>query len=237
MNLYKFIKLASICSFLGAITTILLIYLPSPEAIGFEAEATLHSNNLYISKLWILFLHPQFNVIAALGIAVLFIKKHPEYIIPGTLAVLVWGIAEMAQQAFMIDAVNLVWRPDYLNEADVIKKTELQTHLSGVEAVWDTMYLIIQYGFGLGTLLIGIVLIKADKLAIWIGYTNILIGIFMLMAFTVNFMGLDFFLKPVNLFYGWAYPVLQPVVRFTLGIWLWKQVRLIDITKPLIPSS
>ena len=53
-------------------------------------------NKLYISKLWILFAHPQFNVFATLGIAILFIKKYPGLVMPGTLFILVWGIAEMA---------------------------------------------------------------------------------------------------------------------------------------------
>ena len=139
MYLIKFLKLASICSFLGAITTILLIYLPSPSAIGFEAEAALHSNNLYISKLWILFFHPQFNFIATLAIAIIFLKKYPEIAITGILLSFIYTVAEMAQQAFLIDAVNIYWRPGYLNEVDEIKKASFVIHLSGVEAIWESM--------------------------------------------------------------------------------------------------
>jgi len=224
VKLNKYLKVASICSILGAITTILLIYLPGPTAKGFEAEAALHLNFLYMFKLWVLFTHPQFNVIATIGITVLFIKKYPEFVIPGTLAILIWGFTEMAQQAFMIDAVNMIWRPEYLKEVNEINKTALHTQLSGVGAIWDTMYFLVKYGFGLGTLLMGIVLVKAKKLALWIGSANILIGTTMLMAFTADYLGLKFFLLPVDWFYDWIYPVLQPAVRITLGIWLWKQI-------------
>ncbi len=229
MKFNNFLKVASVCSFFGAITTILLIYLPNPAAQGFDTEAALHLNKLYVSKLWILFAHPQFNVIATFGIAVLLIKKYPEYVIPGTLAIIVWGFAEMAQQAFMIDAVNLVWRPEYLKEVNEIKKTALHTQLSGVGAISDTMYFLVQYGFGSGTLLMGIVLFKVKKLALWIGLANIFIGVSMLMAFTVNYLGLNLFLHPVNLFFEWIYPVLQPAVRITLGIWLWQQIKVNNI--------
>ena len=223
MKAGKFIRLASICSFLGAITTILLIYLPDPSAAGFEAEVALHSNTLYMAKLWILFTHPQFNVIAALGIGILLFKKYPEYIIPGVLALMVWGFAEMAQQAFMINAVNLIWRPAYLQTVDTTAITTLKTHLSGSEAISSSMFLLVEYGFGLGTLLLGMVLVKERGLAFWIGLVNILIGAFMLTAFTVDYFGFSLFSVPVKFFFKNAYPILQPAVRITLGIWLWNK--------------
>ena len=223
MRIDKFIKLASICSFLGALTTILLLYLPSPSAIGFEAEAALHSNNLYISKLWILFFHPQFNFIATLAIAILFLKKYPEYIIPGTLAILVWGFTEMMQQAFMIDTVNQIWRPGFLNEVDGIQKSAMQSNLSAVNGIWDFMYFLIIFGFGLGTLLMGLALIRSDQLACWIGFGFIFIGILSLSSFLRYYVGLTFLSKPVDWVYTWIYGVLQPLVRIVLGVWLWKQ--------------
>ncbi len=223
MKLNKFLKLASICSFLGAITTILLIYLPNPSTESLEAQAALHSNNLYIGKLWILFMHPQFNVIAVMGIAVLFIKKYPEYIIPGTLAILVWGFTEMMQQAFMIDTVNQIWRPGFLNEVDGIQKSAMQSNLSAVNGIWDFMYFLIIFGFGLGTLLMGLALIRSDQLACWIGFGFIFIGILSLSSFLRYYVGLTFLSKPVDWVYTWIYGVLQPLVRIVLGVWLWKQ--------------
>ncbi|MCP4215862.1 MAG: hypothetical protein GY765_14510 [bacterium] len=224
MKLDKFLRLAAICSVLGAITTILLIYLPGVAAKGFEAETALHLNSLYMSKLWILFAHPQFNILASLGIAFLFFKKYPELVVPGMLAMSVWAIAEISQQAYMIDAVNQIWRAGYLKEAEELKKTMLRTHLSGVEGISDSMTFLVYYGFGLGTLLMGIVMTKAKKAAKWIGWANILIGSAMTSAFLTSFMGIGFLLAPVNLFFGWMYPVLQPAVRIALGLWLWTQV-------------
>ena len=60
------VKVAGVCSFLGAVTTALLIFLPNPEAADFQAQAELAHNSLYLAKLWILFLHPQVNLIASL---------------------------------------------------------------------------------------------------------------------------------------------------------------------------
>ena len=46
MQLSKFLKLASICSLCGALTTILLIYLPSSSATGLEAQAATAARSL-----------------------------------------------------------------------------------------------------------------------------------------------------------------------------------------------
>jgi len=231
MKIIKFLRIASICSFLGAITTILLIYLPGPLAEGFEAQAELYLNSLYISKLWLLFLHPQFNTMAVLGITILFFKKHPEFVIPGTFFILVWALTEMAQQAFMIDTVNQIWRPDYLSEMDEINKADIRTQLSGVGGLWDFMYFLVIYGFGFGTLLFGLAMIKGDQFAHWIGYAFIFIGILSLLSFIRYYMGLRFLSGFVDWIYTWIYSVLQPLVRIALGIWLWKQAGKIMIKK------
>ena len=91
MNSTNFLKFSAICSFIGAVTSALLIFLPNPEAIDFESRTLLYQNNLYLSKLWILFIHPQVNIIASLGIAYLLFKKYPLYIILGTLFLAIWA--------------------------------------------------------------------------------------------------------------------------------------------------
>ena len=76
-NYKTFLKVAAICSFLGALTTVLLIFLPNPVATDFQSQTLLFDNKLYIAKLWILFIHPQVNIIASLGIAYILLKKYP----------------------------------------------------------------------------------------------------------------------------------------------------------------
>jgi len=226
-----FLRLAAVCSVLGAITTILLIYLPDPVAEGFATRVLLHQNNLHMAKLWILFLHPQFNSIAALGVTVLLVRRYPAYIIPGTLFILVWAFSEMAQQAYMIDAVNQVWRPGYLQASNEATKSALYSQLVGAGAVRNSMYFLVIYGFGLGTLLMGLGLRKTDCFAGWIGVAFIFIGILSISSFFRYYLGLEFLSLPVDWVYDWVYPVLQPVVRVALGIWLWRQIGLVHSAK------
>jgi len=227
MKSEKFLRLAAICSVLGAITTILLIYLPNPVAENFEAKALLYQNRLYLIKLWILFLHPQFNSIAILGVTVLLVRRYPLYIIPGTFFILVWAFSEMAQQAYMIDGVNQAWRPEYLQTAEDATKAAIYSQLVGAEAVRDSMYFLVIYGFGMGTLLVGLGLRKTDRLAGWIGATFIFIGILSISSFLRYYLGLEFLSLPVDWVYDWVYPVLQPAVRVALGIWLWRQIGIV----------
>jgi len=190
--------LAAICSFLGALTTALLIFLPNPQAADPESQALLFQNHLYLSKLWILFLHPQFNIIASLGVAFLLLKKYPLQIIVGTFFLLVWAITEMTQQALLIESA------------------------SGIS---DSLYFMVIYGFGLGTLLYGLAFIHMHGWAKWIGVALVFIGLLSLASFARYYMGATQLNAIANASYEWIYPYLQPLVRIAIGIWIIKAVR------------
>ena len=215
-----FLKLAAICSFLGAITTALLIFLPNPSADDFETRALLYQNKLYLGKLWILFLHPQFNIIASLGIAHLLLKKYPLQMVVGMLFLLVWAYTEMSQQALLIDALNQIWRPGYVSSDSDLNKQLFSTLIEGAQGISDSKYFLVIYGFGFGSLLFGMALVQEIGLAKWIGIALLFIGILSLSSFGRYYLGLDFLNAPVNWSYNYIYPYLQPLVRIAIGIWI-----------------
>lgn len=139
-NNKAFLKIAAICSFLGALTTTLLIFLPSAVGTDFEARVQLHTNGLYLSKLWILYIHPQVNIIATLGIGFLLFKKYPFSIIVGTLFLSIWAYTEMSQQAILIDALNQFWRPGYLSATNDTDKLMYTTLITGATGISDSKY-------------------------------------------------------------------------------------------------
>jgi hypothetical protein len=208
---------------LGALTTSLLIFLPNPVAEGFEAQALLYTNSMHIAKLWILFLHPQVNAIAVLGLGLLLVRRTPVLVIPGTLFILIWAVAEMAQQAYMIDAVNQIWRPAFQEATDEVSRQALYAQLLGANAIRDSLYFLVIYGFGMGTFLLGFAMYAEDRLARGIGLAFILIGVLSLSSFGRYFLGLSFLTPPVDWIYDFVYPWLQPAVRIALGFWLWRQ--------------
>lgn len=223
MELNKFIKVAAACSIIGAITTALLIFLPSPEAKDFEAQVQLFNNKLYLSKLWVLFVHPQFNLIAALGIAAVLLKKYPEFIIPATLFISIWAYTEANQQAFMIDAVNQYWRPGYINAENEATKAAFYAQLIGAPAIRDSQYFLLLFGFGVGSFLFGLALIKEDKLGVILGVCYLFVSLVSLISFARYYLGFEAVAPLIDGFYNWLYPWLQPLVRMALGIWLWKK--------------
>lgn len=221
---YKsFLKLAGICSFLGAITTCLLIFLPNPVTSDFESQTLLYKNKLYLTKLWILFIHPQVNMIASLGIAYLLLRKYPIQMIVGSLFLLVWAYTEMSQQSLLIDALNQIWRPNYIDAESEITKNMFKSLINAANGISDSKYFLVIYSFGLGSLIYGAALIQENGLGRWIGASLIFIGILSLCSFLRYYLGVASLNKPVDWAYEWVYSYLQPIVRIAIGIWIIKK--------------
>lgn len=223
-NYTNFLKFAAICSVLGAITTILAIFLPTPETTGVDSKALLHQNILYLSKLWILFIHPQVNIIASLGIASLLLHKKPLQIIVGTFFLIIWAYTEMSQQALLIDALNQYWRPGYLGAENETIKTTFLILIEGVNGISDSKYFLVIYGFGLGSMLYGFAFITELGIGKWIGTALIFIGLLTVLSFIRYYLGVAFLSPVVNWCYEWIYPYLQPLVRIAIGVWIYKQI-------------
>jgi len=215
-----FLIIAASASFLGAVTTALLIFLTHPVAIDFESAVQLHNNSLYMARLWILFLHPQFNIIASLGIAFLLFREYPLQIILGTFFLLVWAFTEMSQQALLIDALNLIWRPGYLTAATPEDEKMFRTMLETANGISDSKYFLVIYGFGIGSLLFGLAFIHLDKLGKWIGWALLFIGVLSLSSFLRYYAGFDFLNPIVDWLYQYIYSYLQPLVRIGIGLWI-----------------
>ncbi len=236
-NLKIFLKIAAICSFLGALTTVLLIFLPNPSAIDFESRTLLFENKLYLSKLWILFIHPQVNIIASLGIAFLLLKKYPLQIIIGILFLLIWAYTEMSQQSLLINTLNQIWRPGYVGAENEVIKNMFITLIKTANGISDSNYFIVIYGFGMGSLLYGLAFIHENGLAKWIGGALLFIGILSLFSFSRYYLALNFLNTVVNWSYEWIYPYLQPIVRIALGIWIFQEINKDKSTIPGINNS
>ncbi|MEP1096052.1 MAG: hypothetical protein ABJG78_13140 [Cyclobacteriaceae bacterium] len=220
-----FLKATAICSFLGALTTALLIFLPNPEASDFEARTLLYNNSLYLSKLWILFIHPQVNILAAFGIAYLLFNKYPLQIIFGTLFLLVWAYTEMSQQSLLIDTLNQIWRPGYIEADTEVSKSMFNTLIKAAGGISDSKYFLVIYGFGIGTLLYGLALIRENGLGMWIGISLVFIGILSLSSFLRYYLGFNSLNGIVNWSYEWIYSYLQPLARIAMGIWILKEIK------------
>ena len=224
-NYKPFLKLAAICSFLGALTTVLLIFLPNPVSTDFESQTLLFENRLYLNKLWILFIHPQVNILASLGIAFLLLKKYPLQIIIGTFFLLVWALTEISQQSLLIDSLNQIWRPGYIEAENEVTKNMFMTLINAANGISDSKYFLVIYGFGIGSLLYGMAFVQQNGLAKWIGVALLFIGLLSLSSFARYYLGISSLNTIVNWSYEWIYPYLQPLVRIAIGIWIFKEIK------------
>lgn len=229
----QYLIISAVCAIFSALTTTILMYGPSaaiPEA--FEATQALHSNTLHTYKNWILFFHPQFAFIAALGAAAILYNKAPAYTAIGIFYLAVWALTEMTQQAYLIDALNQIWRPAYL-AADAADKAQWRTIIEGLAGITDTLYFVLIYGFGLGSLVFGLAFLKQGDFAQVIGALTSLIGFMSLVAFTYYYAGAAPLGNIIHGWYDWIYGPLQIGVRLALGIWLWRQATLYKRPDPL----
>lgn len=225
-NFTPFLKITAVCSFLGALTTTLLIFLPNPEATDFESQTLLYNNTLYLTKRWILFFHPQVNLMASLGVAFLLYKKYPTQIIIGTFFLLVWAVTEMSQQSLLIDSLNQIWRPGYLSAENETAKNMFMALIHAANGISDSQYFLVIYGFGLGSLLFGMAFIKLQGWSKWIGASLLFIGVLSLCSFARYYLGVGALNTIVNWSYEWIYGYLQPLVRIAIGVWILQQVKI-----------
>lgn len=217
-------RIAAAASLLSVITTATLIYGPGvAPADGLEAQAQLSSNWLYLYKPWVLFFHPQFAFVAALGAAVALRARRPALVSIGLFYLAVWALTEMTQQAFIIDALNQYWRPGLLAAESEVEREAYRTLITGFAAITDSQYFVLLFGFGAGSVLLGLAFLASDRLGQAIGVVTIFLGLVSLIAFAGYYFAPAAGVKSVT---GWVYAnlygPLQTGVRLALAIWLWR---------------
>lgn len=223
----RLFQTAAVASLLSAITTAILIYGPDAgAATDFITRTELHDNPLYLYKRWVLFFHPQFAFVACIGVAFALFRKAPVLVSIGLFYLAIWAITEMTQQAFTIDALNQYWRPAYLTAGNPSDTSAYYALLKGFAGYSDSMYFVLLFGFGMGTLLFGLAFKSVGRGEIkraetLLGVVLILIGVLSLTAFLGYYTSLTSITRVTDWIYANLYGVVQTGVRIALGAWLW----------------
>lgn len=220
-----FLKVGAWGAFFSALTTATLMYGPNPPAPdGFDAIQQLHASSLHLYKKWVLFLHPQFAFLAAVATAWFLAKRSPALAAMALFYLAIWTITEMSQQAYLIDALNQMWRPAYLAAAEEQKQI-WQTLIMGMRGISDSQYFIVVFCFGVGSILTGAALYQHGGQARPLGAINCAIGVMSLLAFASYYTGLSEAGPLVQAWYAWIYGPLQVGARVWLGWWLYTESR------------
>lgn len=213
-----FFRVAAVCSWLSAVTTLLLIFLPDWFAPGdsFQARMARVHDPAYVLRSYVYLLHPFLVMTAALAVAIRVRHVAAAWVVPGLLAYLLWGMTEAAQQTLTLFAFD-PWREAWLaGDAAVRANMELRTAL--YDGLWNAMYVLLILGFFIGNALYSAALVRFS------GLSRVLGVFYGLAALLTGFMLLrEFGLPSVPpLLEAWMYPAVQPLGRTLIGVWLWR---------------
>ena len=214
----SFVRFAAICSCASAATTFLMWYLPRliPQQEGFDAALQLANNMAYMSRWWINFAHIFLAMTAYSGAAVILRHRSIGWVLLSVSQFLIWGLTELIGVSVAIWAVNRSWRAHY-SMADAAQRNVLRTLLEGWPAVWDGMFFVLLVAFLLGSLSLGLLAIKGHGL-------ERATGIFLLMSVPLSILiiaGEYWNVRVASHLEGVIYPILQPISRVVMGMWLW----------------
>ena len=213
-----FYRLAAICSFASAITTLGLIFLPGwfPPADDFAARMARVNDPLYRLYAWVYFVHPFLVLVAALGVSLRLRREAASLVIPGLLAFLLWGVTEAAQQALTLMAFN-PWRLAYL-AGDPAVRTTMELRMAIYDGLWNAMYFLLLTGFFIANLLYAVALWRRRGFSRVVGAFYAGAAALTLQIIIVEVGGRQ--LVPDSIDF-WLYPLIQPLARTLIGVWVW----------------
>jgi hypothetical protein len=215
----SFFRVAAVCSFLSAATTLLLIFLPRwiPPAADLAARMDAHGHPAYVLRSWVYFCHPFFVLAAALAVAVRGAGRQPGAAIFGFACFMLWAWLEAAQQGLTLVALDRWWRPAFL-AGDAAQRDVIAARVAVYDAVWDSLFFVLVIGFAFGSLLYGLVLARGAGLERVVGLLYLAIA-----AWSFHGTAVDWGAPRLPpLLDIWLYPLVQPVARTLIGVWLWR---------------
>jgi hypothetical protein len=215
----SFYRLAAICSFASAITTLGLIFLPGmlAPADDFAARMARVNDPVYQLYAWVYFVHPFLVVAAALAVAMRLRREAASLVVPGLLAFALWGATEAAQQAMTLFAFN-PWRLAWLaNDPFVRASMELRTAM--YDGAWNAMYFLLIVGFFIANSLYAVAMWRRHGLSRVVGGFYAAAALLTLQIIVVEVGGGQLLPDAIEF---WVYPLIQPLARTLIGVWLWK---------------
>jgi hypothetical protein len=225
----RFYQTAAVASVISAVTTLGLIFLPYfyHGTLGmvptFEDNIRRIHDPAYTGRLWIYFFHPFFVATAALGIAMRKRREAAGLVVPGFLLFCLWAFTEMLQQAISLVANHYTWRMTYKTSSPEMQQM-IQSQMFGFEAIWNGMYMLLLVGF------IGANLLYSRAMSGPSLLERALRWMFLAAAVLSIFNWISVFpLRPFQMVTSsmdrvltWVYPLLQPLARTLVGVWLWR---------------
>jgi hypothetical protein len=215
-----FFAVAALCSFASVATTLILIYgssyYPAPQSL--DDRIALLSSPAFQLRMWAYYVHPFVTFTAALGTYVLARRHDAGFALLGVVFIGLWAFGEALQQALSIVALNWTWRGTYA-AADEATQALFRSHMSMFEGLWDGMYFLLLTGFLLGSLFMGLALLRGRGLTLVIGALFLVISALTVLTFMAGYNGPAW----AGEISGLVYPFIQPALRALIGVWILRE--------------
>ncbi|GAB4039465.1 hypothetical protein [Spirosoma gilvum] len=221
---YFIFKVAACCAVLSALTTFLLWYLPrqySPPSTP-EESWQLATNGFYMAKNWVNLFHIPLTLTGYAGLTFYIFSQastltHTSF--KAFLAMIwfiIWGLIEMVGMAIIIFTVNQNWRAAFPS-ANAAGKGAIIAQINVFNSVWDSLFFVLLLAFLFGSLFIAWATWSFSQLRIlsYLFWLAVPLTFFIIIQ---NYADVSWAAGLVT----WIYPILQPLSRLMLGVFLWR---------------
>lgn len=154
-----------------------------------------------LARLWVNFVHIFLALVAYGGVAFVLFRRAPARASLGFLWFVLWGFTELLGVTVQIFATR-------------------RAHIAGFREVWDALFFLLLVAFLLGSLCYGLAALRGG------GRLSGAVGVLILLAVPLTagiMLGGYTRFTAFDAAIALAYPVLQPVSRAVMGVWLWKE--------------
>lgn len=174
-----FMKVASICAILTALTTIAVHWLPDlwSGASTFESRLQLPHNPIYMGRLWIVLIHCVLVVISMAAIPCLLNGGARLIALFGLGSYVMFAFVEISRTSLSIFAVNRAWRAGYETSNDDIRRQTFRDALDTFGGVNDTLFFLCFAAFTVGLFCYGFALVRRSGIDQGIGFLFLLWGV------------------------------------------------------------
>ena len=214
-----FIKVASICALLTALTTLAVHWLPElwKDAATFEAQLQLRHNAIYMGRSWVVLVHCVFVVVSMAAIPLLLTGTARLVAMFGFGSYVMFAFVEMLRTSISIFAINRTWRSGYETTSDELRRVTFRNAIDLFSGVNDALFFLFILAFTMGLFCYGFALLPTNGIDQRIGLLFLLWGLLSLPPLIGTIVGNEALAAP----FGWVGLYFLPLARLLIGIWLW----------------
>jgi hypothetical protein len=214
-----FIKVASVCALLTALTTLAVHWLPElwKDAATFEAQLQLRHNAIYMGRSWVVLAHCVFVVVSMAAIPLLLTGSARLLAMFGFGSYVMFAFVEMLRTSISIFAINRTWRSGYETTSDELRRVAFRNAIDLFSGVNDALFFLFILAFTMGLFCYGFALLPSNGIDQRIGLLFLLWGLLSLPPLIGTIVGNEALAAP----FGWVGPYFLPLARLLIGIWLW----------------